>query len=191
MSGPGVHELFEAQVARTPRAEAVVADDDTLSYVELNGLADRLAHHLRALGVARRDQNPQPAAAEGWIERAQTFFQDASALHERQPALSAAERARLRAELEARANALFEYPRADPAQERFRARVAKQRDHLLSFLEEPSADATNVSPNPCLRKAASATARAPSCTPAQPPAVLSWRGWVLRTSCSHRGQWPS
>lgn len=100
------------------------------------------AHHLRALSVARRDQDPQ-AAVEGWIERAKTFFQDASALHKRQAELRAAERASLRAELEARANALFEHPRADPAQERFRARVAKQRDHLLSFLDEPSADATN------------------------------------------------
>jgi transposase len=100
------------------------------------------AHHLRAWRVARRDQDPQ-VAAEDWIERAKTFFQDASALHKRQAKLSAAERASLRAEFEARANALFEHPRADPAQERFRARVAKQRDHLLSFLDEPSADATN------------------------------------------------
>ncbi|MEO7318245.1 MAG: transposase, partial [Chthoniobacteraceae bacterium] len=45
--------------------------------------------------------------------------------------------------LEQRAHDLFGQPRGDPAQERFRARVAKQRDHLLAFLEDPAADATH------------------------------------------------
>src|SRR5262249_23559678 len=44
-------ELFEAQVARTPDAVAVVFDDGTLTYGELNARANQLAHHLRALGV--------------------------------------------------------------------------------------------------------------------------------------------
>ncbi|HEX9937751.1 MAG TPA: AMP-binding protein, partial [Longimicrobium sp.] len=46
-----VHELFEAQVERTPGAAAVVWEDETLGYAELNARANRLAHHLRALGV--------------------------------------------------------------------------------------------------------------------------------------------
>src|SRR5262249_26659395 len=44
-------ELFEAQVARTPDAVAVVFADGTLTYGELNARANQLAHHLRALGV--------------------------------------------------------------------------------------------------------------------------------------------
>jgi amino acid adenylation domain-containing protein len=44
-------ELFEAQVARTPDAEAVACGDERLSYGELNSRADRLANRLRALGV--------------------------------------------------------------------------------------------------------------------------------------------
>ncbi|HEX8317855.1 non-ribosomal peptide synthase/polyketide synthase [Longimicrobium sp.] len=46
-----VHELVEAQVARTPGAVAVVFEDQHVTYAELNARANRLAHHLRALGV--------------------------------------------------------------------------------------------------------------------------------------------
>jgi amino acid adenylation domain-containing protein len=45
-------ELFEAQAARTPEADAVAFADESLSYRELNRRANRLAHELRRLGVA-------------------------------------------------------------------------------------------------------------------------------------------
>nr|VFJ72082.1 MAG: amino acid adenylation domain-containing protein [Candidatus Kentron sp. FW] len=46
-----VHELFEAQVARTPDAVAILFEDEEVSYFELNARANRFAHRLRALGV--------------------------------------------------------------------------------------------------------------------------------------------
>ncbi|HYH79386.1 MAG TPA: amino acid adenylation domain-containing protein, partial [Longimicrobium sp.] len=49
--GP-VHRRFEAWAARTPHAPAVVSADGTAwSYAELNTRANRIARHLRALGV--------------------------------------------------------------------------------------------------------------------------------------------
>lgn len=46
-----IHELFEAQVLNTPEAPAVSFGDAHLTYAELNARANRLAHHLQALGV--------------------------------------------------------------------------------------------------------------------------------------------
>ncbi|MFP3409345.1 AMP-binding protein, partial [Pseudomonas sp. SIMBA_065] len=46
-----LHGLFEAQVERSPHAVAVKAGDRQLTYAELNAQANRLAHHLMALGV--------------------------------------------------------------------------------------------------------------------------------------------
>jgi amino acid adenylation domain-containing protein len=46
-----IHQLFEAQVVRSPSAIAVASEDQHLSYQELNRRANRLAHRLRALGI--------------------------------------------------------------------------------------------------------------------------------------------
>ena len=46
-----IHELFEAQVARTPQATALICGAERLTYAELNRRANQLANQLRDLGV--------------------------------------------------------------------------------------------------------------------------------------------
>ncbi|MER8073186.1 amino acid adenylation domain-containing protein [Streptomyces sp. NPDC094034] len=61
--GATLTQLFEAHVARTPDASAVVSDGLELTYAQLNERADRLARHLAAKGAG-------PERAVGlWMER--------------------------------------------------------------------------------------------------------------------------
>ncbi len=45
-----IHQLFEAQVARTPEAVALSFGEQEINYRELNGRANQLAHYLQGLG---------------------------------------------------------------------------------------------------------------------------------------------
>ncbi len=49
--GGSLHRLFEEQVRRDPSRPAVVSDEERLTYAELNTRANRLARHLKRLGV--------------------------------------------------------------------------------------------------------------------------------------------
>jgi amino acid adenylation domain-containing protein len=50
-SGTCIHQLFAAQAARTPDAAAVAYEGESLTYRELDERANRVANHLRRLGV--------------------------------------------------------------------------------------------------------------------------------------------
>ena len=52
------HELFEEQVMRTPDAIAAVANNQSLTYLELNQRANRLAHLLLAHGLGEGEAEP-------------------------------------------------------------------------------------------------------------------------------------
>ena len=60
-----VHELFETQVERTPNAVALVYTKGEVSYRELDNQADRVAVHLRSLGVG---PDPVDWLADGDLE---------------------------------------------------------------------------------------------------------------------------
>lgn len=60
-----LHEHIEEQVKRTPHAIAVVAGDFELDYASLNERANKLARHLRSLGVGR-DQRVAICVERGW-----------------------------------------------------------------------------------------------------------------------------
>jgi amino acid adenylation domain-containing protein len=49
--GERIHGFFERQARRTPDATALVAGSASLTYAQLDAAANRLARHLRALGV--------------------------------------------------------------------------------------------------------------------------------------------
>jgi amino acid adenylation domain-containing protein len=51
LESAGIHHAFEAQVRAAPAGLALVAVEERLTYAELNARANRLAHHLRSLGV--------------------------------------------------------------------------------------------------------------------------------------------
>ncbi|HWO59541.1 MAG TPA: amino acid adenylation domain-containing protein, partial [Umezawaea sp.] len=61
-AGATILDLFAEQVLRTPAATAVVAVDGQCTYGELNARSDRLAGHLRRLGV--RSEQPVGVLAE-------------------------------------------------------------------------------------------------------------------------------
>ncbi len=51
-----LHQLFAAQAARSPEAAAVVTRDRSVSYAELEGRANRIAHRLVELGARPGDR---------------------------------------------------------------------------------------------------------------------------------------
>ncbi|MGH7834655.1 MAG: amino acid adenylation domain-containing protein [Candidatus Binatia bacterium] len=61
-----IHNLFESQAERTPEAVAVVFEDQELTYRELNGQANQLAHYLRKSGV--RPETPVGLCVERSVE---------------------------------------------------------------------------------------------------------------------------
>jgi amino acid adenylation domain-containing protein len=61
-----VHELFEAQAARTPGDVALVCGDERLTYAQLNERANRLARHLRACGVGAETRVGVLLEREAW-----------------------------------------------------------------------------------------------------------------------------
>lgn len=97
------------------------------------------SHHLRAVSEAAA----QTRAPTEWVEPVRRLLHGAMGLQAESEKLRAEERIARRRGLEVAAAALLDQPRADPAEERLRARLFKQRDHLFTFLDHPGVEATN------------------------------------------------
>jgi hypothetical protein len=97
------------------------------------------AHHLRAVKTAVGNaKNP----AE-WIGPVRALLLGAMRFKEEQQTLTKEERAARRRAFDTLAHSLLTQPRADPAEERLRVRLFKQRDHLFTFLDHEAVEATN------------------------------------------------
>lgn len=140
------------------------------------------AHHLRALKTAAADcTSPQ------WVVHVRQLLHKAMELHKLQGTLNKRQRAARRRGLQLAAQALLEQPRADPAEERLRVRLHKQRDHLFTFLQHPGVDPTNNLAERELRPAV--IARKLSCGHRTPHGARTWANLasMVRT-CARRGQ---
>lgn len=139
------------------------------------------SHHLRAVSEAAA----QARAPTEWVEVVRRLLHAAMALQAQSEKLSTEERAARRRGLEVAASALLEQPRADPAEERLRARLFKQRDHLFTFLDRPGVEATNNLAERELRPAV--IARKLSCGHRTGRGAQAWaRLTSLARTCSRR-----
>lgn len=96
------------------------------------------AHHLKRIGEALDGA----AAGSAYLLELRGLLTGAMALKAMTPELPAERVAAMRAALDANADRLLDPPRVG-LEERIRLRLAKQRDHLFTFLDHPEVEATN------------------------------------------------
>lgn len=134
------------------------------------------AHHLKAVSAVLAE-GPSPYA-EQW----RGLLQAALALKAAPPAASPL----MRRALEIAADEWLAMPRPDGREERLRARLAKQRDHLFTFLDHPAVPATNNLAERQLRPAV--IARKLSCGNKTPAGARTWEVLAsLAATCAQRG----
>lgn len=136
-------------------ARGLIGDDfagvlvsDCLSiYDELNPLQHKCyAHHLKALSAALKTEAGKGSA---YLLELRALLHSAQLLKQRMTTLTPAQCLPWRQGLEARMDDLLAQPRGHPhdrqrqQEEKLRHRLAKQRDHLFTFLDYPNVEATN------------------------------------------------
>lgn len=163
-----------------PTYAGVVISDCLAVYDGLSSPQQKCyAHHLRAV-QAVLDAGPN-AYAEHWRD----LLRAAIAL--KQEALVVAPTDLRRRVLEIAADTYLELPRRDPAEEALRQRLAKQRDHLFTFLDHAAVSATNNLAERQLRPAV--IARKLSCGNKTPAGAHVWEILAsLAATCAQRGE---
>ena len=134
------------------------------------------AHHLKALRTAAL------AGPSAYIDDWRRLLQTAMALQQ-----APGDGRALRAALETWADRLVATPPATPAEQAVGRRLAKQRDHLFTFLDHPGVDATNNLAERQLRPAV--IARKLSCGNKTPRGAHTWEILTsLAATCTQRHQ---
>ena len=184
-------------------AEALLGDyagvlvSDCLNiYDDLTALQHKCyAHHLKAIGQAL---DGPTAGGSAYLRDLRALLKAAIGLDAVRAELPAERVRRLRQALEANAERLLAEPRAappgsDPAdaacaaqEERLRQRLAKQRDHLFTFLDHDGIDATNNRAERQLRPAV--ISRKLSCGNKTEDGARSWEILAsLAATCQQKG----
>ena len=119
--------------------QGVLVSDCLNIYDDLTPVQQKCyAHHLRKIGEALDDA----AAGSEYLADLRSLLTGAMALKAVMPDLPDHRVAAMRAALEANADRLLATPRTG-LEDRVRLWIAKQRDHLFTFLDHPEVDATN------------------------------------------------
>lgn len=98
------------------------------------------AHHLKAISDAI---GKHPDGDNEYLRDLQTLLRDGIALKKAAAEITPDEFTAERRTLGTRAKALLANPRGDPLEEKLRKRLAKQQEHLFTFLDNPEVPATN------------------------------------------------
>jgi hypothetical protein len=147
------------------RFTGVLVSDCLATYDDVNPRQQKCySHHLKAI------QQAGEGAPGAWLEAVRWLLQEAMEL-KHQP-WEAAEKARRRADLEARTRDLLASPRPATPEEKLRRRLEKQQDHLFTFLDVAEVDATNNLAERQLRPAV--IARKVSCGNKTPRGARTW-----------------
>jgi transposase len=123
-----------------PEWKGVLVSDCLSVYDGATALQQKCySHHFKALRIARADARD----AQEWLAEVGALLHGAMDFKSLQETLQPNERLQRRHGFDLAARLLLERPRADPAEERLRARLFKQIDHLFTFLDHPAVEATN------------------------------------------------
>ena len=163
----------------------VLTSDCLASYENLPYVMHKCyAHHLKAIAVAR-DRKPEDQRA--YLNELTALLHAAMTLDRMRGDLPPPEFARIRQQLDQRADALILPPRADPDEERVANRLRKRRRWLFTFLDHPGVEPTNNRAERALRPAV--IARKLSCGNKTQRGKRTWEILAsLAATCHQRGQ---
>lgn len=141
-------------------------------------------HHLQAIKEARA---LHPEGGAGYLDQVRALLRTALLLKGLQPAAEPGRFEQCVRGLEAQAETLLSPPRLQPQEEKVRHRLAKQRDHLFTFLRHAAVPATNNQAERQLRPAV--IARKISCGNKTKAGAQAWQVLAsLAATCAQRAE---